>query len=104
MHQSYHGGGGGGGGSTNGHHGSRRFRDRDLNVKLSRGIQTSLTKDAMTEDQDDAEDRVVTDVAFSLYMPDLLGGDTGGNDVETHVTEPTEPVDVRRNRQVLHSE
>ena len=93
MHQSYHGGHGGG-------HGNRRFRDRDLNVKLSRGIQTSLTKDAMTEDADDAEDRVVTDVNFSLYMPDVLGGDTGANDVETHVTEPTEPVDVRRNRQV----
>ena len=93
MHQSYHGSGAGGGSQ-------RRFRDRDLNVKLSRGIQTSLTKDSMTEDQDDAEDRVVTEVNFSLYMPDLLGGDTGGNDVETHVTEPTEPVDVRRNRQV----
>jgi len=93
MHQSYHGGHGGG-------HGNRRFRDRDLNVKLSRGIQTSLTKDAMTEDADDAEDRVVTDVNFSLYMPDVLGGDTGANDVETHVTEPTEPVDVRRNRQL----
>ena len=28
---------------------SRRFRDRDLNVKLSRGVQTQLTKDTMDE-------------------------------------------------------
>ncbi len=27
----------------------RRFRDRDLNVKLSRGIQTQLTKDTVDE-------------------------------------------------------
>ena len=77
------------------HQSQRRFRDRDLNVKLSRGIQTQLTKDAAVED----EDNVVTSIDFSLYMPDLLGGDTG-NEVETHVSEPTEPVDVRRNRQL----
>ena len=28
---------------------SRRFRDRDLNVKLSRGVQTQLTKDTVDE-------------------------------------------------------
>ena len=27
----------------------RRFRDKDLNVKLSRGVQTQLTKDTVDE-------------------------------------------------------
>jgi hypothetical protein len=39
-------------------------------------------------------------VEFTVYLPDLL--DSGGADqgVETHVIEPTEPIDVRRNRQL----
>merc|ERR1719412_2033339 len=89
------------------HHSQRRtFRDRDLNVKYSRGVQTQLTKDAASLD-DDGEDttnfpeggQFPTNVEFSVYLPDLLGS-SGGDDVETHVTEPTEPVDVRRNRQL----
>ncbi len=37
---------------------------------------------------------------FSVYLPDLL--DSGGQDrdVETVIVEPTEPIDVRRNRQL----
>ena len=89
------------------HHAQRRtFRDRDLNVKYSRGVQTQLTKDAASLD-DDGEDitnfpeggQFPTNVEFSVYLPDLLGS-SGGDDVEAHVTEPTEPVDVRRNRQL----
>ena len=37
---------------------------------------------------------------FTVYLPDLFGGDTGNDQVETHVTEPTEPIDVRKNRQL----
>ena len=33
----------------------RKFRDRDLNVKYSRGVQTRLTKDPALEDQQDGE-------------------------------------------------
>ena len=89
------------------HHSQRRtFRDRDLNVKYSRGVQTQLTKDAASLD-DDAVDannpeegvQVPTNIEFSLYLPDFLGS-TGCDDIETHVSEPTEPVDVRRNRQL----
>ena len=32
-------------------------------------------------------------------MPDLLGVDTA-NEFETHISEPLEPVDVRKNRQL----
>ena len=35
---------------------------------------------------------------FTVYLPDLFGGDN--DQVETHVSEPTEPVDVRKNRQL----
>lgn len=35
---------------------------------------------------------------FTVYLPDLFGGDT--DQVETHVSEPTEPIDVRKNRQL----
>ena len=35
---------------------------------------------------------------FTVYLPDLFGGDT--DQVETHVNEPTEPIDVRKNRQL----
>ena len=35
---------------------------------------------------------------FSLYLPDVMG--LAEESVETHVTEPTEPVDVRKNRQL----
>jgi len=92
MHQSAH----------YAHARPRTFRDRDLNVKLSRGIQTQLTKDVMDDMVTSStanDDAVNTEVQFQLYMPDLLGGETG-NEVETHVSEPTEPVDVRRNRQL----
>jgi predicted nucleic acid-binding Zn-ribbon protein len=89
------------------HHSQRRtFRDRDLNVKYSRGVQTQLTKDAasMDDDNDDASNvneggQFPTNIEFSVYFPDLLGS-TGCDDVETHVSESTEPVDVRRNRQL----
>ena len=37
---------------------------------------------------------------FTVYLPDLFGGDTGNDGVETHVSEPTEPIDVRKNRQL----
>ena len=37
-------------------------------------------------------------IDFTVYLPDLFGGDT--DQVETHVSEPTEPVDVRKNRQL----
>ena len=39
-------------------------------------------------------------VEFTVYLPDLFGGDTGNDGVETHVSEPTEPIDVRKNRQL----
>ena len=35
---------------------------------------------------------------FTVYLPDLFGGDN--DQVETHVSEPTEPIDVRKNRQL----
>ena len=82
---------------------NRRYKDRDLNIKKSRAIQTQLTRDTFndfTEDgmDPDSSSGVPTNVDFSLYMPDLLGIDDDA--VETHVSEPTEPVDVRKNRQL----
>jgi len=76
----------------------RRFRDRDLNVKLSRGIQTQLTKDTVDEPDFNDDGSIPTNIDFTVYLPDLFGGDT--DQVETHVSEPTEPVDVRKNRQL----
>ena len=32
-----------------------------------------------------------------MWLPDLLG-DTGNDEVETHVTDYSEPLDVRKNR------
>lgn len=90
------------------HHAQRRtFRDRDLNVKYSRGVQTQLTKDAASLDDDTVVDsnnseggmQIPTNIEFSVYLPDFLGSN-GCDDIETHVSEPTEPVDVRRNRQL----
>ena len=74
----------------------RRFKDRDLNVKKSRAIQTNLTRDVMQDDEGD--ESASTTVEFSLFMPAVLGNEV--DPVETHVTEPTEPVDVRKNRQL----
>ena len=80
----------------------RRFKDRDLNVKKSRAIQTQLTRDVLADDEASAEceaaESFPTNMEFTLYLPDLLGADV--DPVETHVTEPTEPVDVRKNRQL----
>ena len=40
-------------------------------------------------------------VEFSVYLPDLLDSGVGvDRDVETVVVEPSEPIDVRRNRQL----
>ena len=78
---------------------NRRFKDRDLNIKKSRAIQTQLTRDTFNDSAEDMTDAgVPTQVDFSLYMPDLLGIDDDA--VESHVSEPTEPVDVRKNRQL----
>ena len=82
---------------------NRRFKDRDLNVKKSRGVQTVLTRDVV-QDEDDEAAKVdqgcgpSTDLEFTLYMPAVLGNEV--DHVETHVSEPTEPVDVRKNRQL----
>ena len=55
----------------------RRIRDRDARIRKSRGVQTSLTKDVMTDKTSDQAD---VHPEFSVYMPDLLGTT---NDVET---------------------
>lgn len=78
--------------------GTRRFRDRDLNVKLSRGVQTQLTKDTVDEPEFTDDGGNPTTLEFTVYLAELLGGDN--DQVETHVTDPTEPVDVRKNRQL----
>merc|ERR1719357_1359997 len=76
----------------------RRFRDKDLNVKLSRGVQTQLTKDIIDEPDFSEDGNIPTNLDFTVYLPDLFGGDN--DQVETHVSEPTEPIDVRKNRQL----
>lgn len=76
----------------------RRFRDKDLNVKLSRGVQTQLTKDTVDEPDFSEDGGIPTNLDFTVYLPDLFGGDN--DQVETHVSEPTEPIDVRKNRQL----
>ncbi len=89
-----------GGGVTRSHSVSARaarLRDRDMFVRKSRGVQTQLSKDPH-EDAYSGEDGIPTTVDFTLYMPDILGTDV--DPVETHVTEHTEPPDVRKNRQL----
>ncbi|XP_059090258.1 putative leucine-rich repeat-containing protein DDB_G0290503 [Tigriopus californicus] len=84
----------------------RRLRDRDLNVRKSRGIQTQLTRDSFRDEEDasstldhtDASTSPLTTLEFGLYLPDILGADV--DPVETHVIEPTEPADVRKTRQL----
>merc|ERR1719237_1868133 len=44
------------------------------------------------------EGGIPTSVDFSLHMPDLLGAEV--DPVETHYVEPSEPVDVRKNREL----
>lgn len=84
----------------------RRFRDRDLNVRKSRGIQTQLTRDSFRDEEDasstvdhtDASTSPLTTLEFGLYLPDILGAEV--DQVETHVIEPTEPADIRKTRQL----
>jgi len=66
----------------------------DKLVKKSRTVQTFLTKDPVT-DRDYSENE--GHVNFEVWLPDLLG-DTGNDEVETHVTDYSEPLDVRKNR------
>ncbi len=84
--------------SINRSHSVRRGRDTNA-WRKSRGVQTLLTRDAL----DDAD---VTDAAaavkvleFALYIPEVLG--TVADAVETHVDHPPEPLDVRKNRQLM---
>jgi hypothetical protein len=39
-------------------------------------------------------------IEFTVYLPDLLDSGNVDQGVETHIIEPTEPIDVRRNRQL----
>jgi len=40
-------------------------------------------------------------VEFTVYLPNLLDSGQGGNhDVEIHAVDPSEPIDIRRNRQL----
>ncbi len=89
-----------------------RDRDRDLNVRKSRGVQTQLTRDVLADEDQSAgaaedgeaggEGAPPTSLNFALYMPGVLGsgGDDDDEQVETHLSEPTEPMDVRKNRQL----
>ena len=76
----------------------RSRQSRDTIVRKSRAIQTQLTRDAMNDDLDNGEVGIPTSVDFSLHMPDLLGAEV--DPVETHYVEPSEPVDVRKNREL----
>ncbi len=93
----------------------KRMRERDMNVRKSRGVQTQLTRDVLAdEDQQqqqacdslaDAGDSSAsaqapppTSLDFTLFMPGVLGADD--DEVETLVSEHTEPADVRKNRQL----
>lgn len=74
---------------------------RDQNVRKSRGVQTLLTKDTYLEEDLGLEPVNPSVVEFTVYLPDLLDSGGGADQgVETHVVEPTEPIDVRRNRQL----
>ena len=66
-------------------------------VRKSRAIQTQLTRDDFNDDFDE-NSGIPTNVDFSLHMPDLLGAEV--DPVETHYVEPSEPVDVRKNREL----
>lgn len=78
----------------------RRLRERDLCVKKSRAIQTQLTRDVLQDDDDQVgpEDPMPTQLQFGLFLPELLGAEV--DQVETHVSEPVEPADVRKTRQI----
>ena len=84
----------------------KRTRDRvDLNVRKSRGVQTQLTRDVLADEDGTALEEgqvpLQTSLDFSLYMPGVLGsGGADDDQVETLLAEPTEPVDVRKNRQL----
>jgi hypothetical protein len=76
----------------------RQNNNKDMLVKKSRAIQTQLTRDTMNDDLVDDAMSIPTNIDFNLHMPDLLGSDV--DMVETHLVEHTEPVDVRKNRQL----
>ena len=80
----------------------RSRQNRDTIVRKSRAIQTQLTRDAMNDDLENnggnGEGGISTSVDFSLHMPDLLGAEV--DPVEMHYVEPSEPVDVRKNREL----
>merc|ERR1719300_1852177 len=63
-------------------------------VMKSRPVQTSLTRDPATDCPDLANPG---NINFQVWLPELLGGD-GGDNVETTVSDFSEPVDVRKNR------
>ena len=78
----------------------RARQSKDTIVRKSRAIQTQLTRDAMSDELESNGDGggISTSVDFSLHMPDLLGAEV--DPVETHYVEPSEPVDVRKNREL----
>ena len=80
----------------------RSRQNRDTIVRKSRAIQTQLTRDSMNDDFENVGGNencsISTSVDFSLHMPDLLGAEV--DPVETHYVEPSEPVDVRKNREL----
>ena len=81
----------------------RSRQNRDTIVRKSRAIQTQLTRDSMNDDFENVGGgnencSISTSVDFSLHMPDLLGAEV--DPVETHYVEPSEPVDVRKNREL----
>jgi len=69
-------------------------------VKKSRPVQTSLTLDAAQDDWKEGHSPGVptTQIQFQVWLPELIGGDT--ENVETQVCDSSEPVDVRKNRQL----
>jgi len=75
--------------------GNRKYKSRDLNVTVSRGIQTNLTKDPM---EDLPNNNIQTKLNFHTYLPDVIRD--ANDDVETHIVEPLEPPDVRKSRQL----
>lgn len=75
--------------------GNRKYKSRDLNVTVSRGVQTNLTKDPM---EDLPNNNIQTKLNFHTYLPDVIRD--ANDDVETHIVEPLEPPDVRKSRQL----
>lgn len=53
-----------------------------------------MTRDTLQDENEEVE----KNLEFNLYLPDILGAEV--DQVETHVSEPMEPVDVRKNRQL----